>query len=80
MKGVGNMQGDMYARDMGPLGSGVAGGSVRFGTNGVNHHTVFGPSGAGRFSWDTVPGGEVRNMHFTDAGYPKGHPMRHPFG
>jgi hypothetical protein len=65
------------------FGSGVNGGSIEFKPDGRIHHSVF-ERGSGRMSWDTYPAGDPRNVnwheHFTDQGYPKNDPGRHPFG
>lgn len=80
MGDYGRRSGDLYDRDMGPLGEGITGGSIEFKKGGRVHNTVFGEAGSGRFSWDTRQGGESSDTHFADTGYPKGDPRRHPFG
>ncbi|MFD3472877.1 hypothetical protein ACFWWM_42495 [Streptomyces sp. NPDC058682] len=73
--------GDLYATDFGPLdGEAIKGGSLEFKPNGRIHHSVFGLSDGGRFSWDLLSSGEVTGDHFTDQGYPKSEKkLRHPF-
>lgn len=80
MSGYGERAGDLYDRDMGSLGEDITGGSIEFKKGGKIHHTVFGEAGSGRFSWDTWQGGGSSDTHFTDTGWPKGDPRRHPFG
>lgn len=73
--------GDLYDRGMGKLGpGGVGGGSVKFNPDGSTHTTVRGYDyPAGRISWDADALGRG-NPHFSDQGFPKGDPLRHPFG
>lgn len=74
--------GILYDSGMGKLGpGGIGGGSVEFKPGGRTHTSIFGYDRPdGRFSWDTDPRGNVKGDHFTDQGYPKGNPLRHPFG
>jgi hypothetical protein len=77
----GGSGGDMYDSGMGPHGDGgILGGSIEFKPGGRIHHSVFGAADGGRVSWDTTPGGSPFSVHFTDQGYAKGEPDRHPFG
>jgi hypothetical protein len=76
----GGRSGDLYDSSMGQLGEGITGGSLEFKKGGRIHHTVFGEAGSGRFSWDTRQDGGFSDTHFTDTGYPKNDPRRHPFG
>ena len=80
MSSFNGRSGDLYDSGFGQLGEDIQGGSIEFKPDGRIHHTVFGPQGGGRFSWDSYPDGEVGEPHFTDQGYPKGDPGRHPFG
>jgi hypothetical protein len=73
-----------------PWGSGVlwdpsmgddVGSSIEQKDDGRVHHTVFDRSDSpgGRYSWDDHPDGKTDDPHFTDQGYPKNDPRRHPF-
>jgi hypothetical protein len=75
--------GTLYDSGMGRLGpGGIGGGSVKFNPDGSTHTTIWGyDQPAGRFSWNTdAQGNVIGQPHFTDQGYPKEHPLRHPFG
>ncbi len=59
------------------------GASIRFMPDGSVHHSVYDRSGEGegaRYSWSDRPDGLTDEPHFTDQGYSKGDPRRHPFG
>lgn len=53
--------------------------TIRPRPDGSFHQTVHDKDGGGRYSWDERDDGS-NDPHFTDQGYPKGDPCRHPFG